>query len=58
MIEELKQINVTKKETMLDFKSSLIKRLKDDDRTRIYNNFICILDEVSIEVIKELTGGI
>lgn len=58
MIEELKQINVTKKETMLDFKSSLIKRLKDDDRTRIYNNFICILDEVAIEVIKELTGGI
>ena len=58
MKEDIKQVIIERKETMTDFKKELIKRLKDDDRTRIYSNFIMVLDQVSLEVINDMCGGV
>lgn len=56
-LEMIRQIRETKLENIKDFKNELMKRLKNDDRTVIYFNLLCMVDEIAMDIIKEIERG-
>lgn len=56
-IEMIRQIRETKLENIKDFKNELMKRLKNDDRTVIYFNLLCMVDEIAMDIINEIERG-
>ncbi|MCQ2608945.1 MAG: hypothetical protein MJ197_09715 [Bacteroidales bacterium] len=53
MNELEKQIYETKIECLEEFKRELMQKLKNDDRTSIYINFLYVVDEIATQIINE-----